>query len=97
MRGRSTAETKVVAQIVTFAQMMGEELRAIRRKLSLSQSDAAWNAIGVTQSTLSRIENGRADITVAQLRALCELYGEKADAVVRRVERRWHRMDEEGT
>lgn len=92
--GARSAETRIVARIVTFAQVMGEELRRMRRKLKISQSDAAWNATGhFTQSTLSRIEMGRVEITVAQLRALCELYGEKTDAVIRRVERRWENLE----
>lgn len=53
--------------------LLGRRLRKLREAKGLTAADAA-RYLGVTQPTISRIENGRNAILVRNVRLLCQLY-----------------------
>jgi DNA-binding XRE family transcriptional regulator len=57
-----------------FHRELGERLRNHRVALSLSQEALAWE-VDVAQATISNYENGRHDIPVSVLIALCRALG----------------------
>lgn len=59
---------------VILRRRLGKELRALREKAEVSAGDAA-QYIGVGRPTLSKIELGRQNIGIGNLRALLHLYG----------------------
>jgi len=56
----------------------GQRIRATRQRLGLEQSDVAA-ATGITQATLSRVENGRSNPTQATLEKLQSVLGVTAE------------------
>lgn len=60
---------------------MEKGYKACRLKANMSQQYAA-SAIGVGIATLSRWENGKTSPDAVQVRAMAELYGVTADALI---------------
>ncbi len=59
----------------------GRRLAALRRERGMSQSKAA-SALGVTQSCISQLENGRRRISFAAAAKLAELYGAELSEMI---------------
>ena len=53
---------------------VNEKLKAMREKAGLRQSQIA-EYLGVTQTFISKVENGERNLTVDQLESLVNLYG----------------------
>ena len=61
-------------------QLIGERLRQAREYLELKQEDAA-DAVGVSRSALSMIENGRRKVDAVELARFAEVYGQSIEAL----------------
>lgn len=60
---------------------LGRRLRAAREDAGLSQQDVA-NKLGVYQSTVAFMENGRRDVSALELAQLARLFGMTTDALL---------------
>lgn len=60
--------------VVLSCEMVGTLLRHYRRERGIDQSYLAL-ALGVSQSTYSRIESGRAHLSVVRMAIICRLLG----------------------
>lgn len=60
----------------SFQAVLGTVISSERKKMNISQSELA-NKLGVTASTLSRIENGESAMTIDQLHVVSEALGMK--------------------
>ncbi|MGF1688723.1 helix-turn-helix transcriptional regulator [Photobacterium japonica] len=58
-------------QLVTYNALVGYELEKQRKNLGLEQADLVERT-GMSQPVLSRVEKGKASITIDQLFLLCE-------------------------
>ena len=58
-----------------------ERLKATREDQDITQADAA-QAIGTTQAQIWKYENGKQEMTVSKLRALCLYYNVSADYIL---------------
>ncbi|MQA00684.1 MAG: helix-turn-helix domain-containing protein [Dehalococcoidia bacterium] len=54
-----------------FRRSLGGVLRQRRLELKLSQEDLAW-AVEVTQGSISNYENGRSEVPLSLLLAMCD-------------------------
>lgn len=68
-------------EIECDAFIIGERLKAERKKAGLTQADLA-NKIGTKKSFISRIEHGYADIQLSTLSRLFQGFGKKVSIVV---------------
>jgi len=68
-----------------FAIVFGQVLLRVRKDKELSQAQLAA-AVGVVQTTISRIEAGSLDVPMALLRGLSEALGVSPEALVARAE-----------
>jgi len=60
-----------MTQLVTYNAMAGYEIEKYRKLKGLDQGQLA-NLIGVSQPVLSRLEKGKASITIDQLFVICD-------------------------
>ncbi|MDO6542799.1 helix-turn-helix domain-containing protein [Photobacterium sanguinicancri] len=58
-------------QLVTYNALVGYELEKQRKQLGLEQADLVERT-GMSQPVLSRVEKGKASITIDQLFLLCQ-------------------------
>lgn len=63
-----------IVNLTTYPALVGAMMRHIREQKGFSQVDAA-NHLGVTQPSYSRLESGRAVLSVAQLSRVCGFLG----------------------
>lgn len=61
----------LMIQMVTYNAMVGYELEKIRKNRGLDQNQLA-EKIRVSQPVLSRLEKGKASVTIDQLFVICE-------------------------
>lgn len=59
-------------------QQIGDRLRRAREYVELKQDEAA-DAIGISRSALSQIENGRRKVDAVELGGFAKLYGQTID------------------
>ena len=72
-------------QITNYNSLVGATLAAMRRAVGLDQLKIA-EAVGISQSAWSRIENGGTQITVAQLAAAARMLGNTPSGILKRAE-----------
>ncbi|MEQ3692779.1 MAG: helix-turn-helix transcriptional regulator [Thalassolituus sp.] len=60
-----------MSQLVTYNSLVGYELERLRRQKGVDQADLA-ESCGISQPVLSRLERGKAAITIDQLFIICE-------------------------
>lgn len=70
---------------VLFGEVLGQVVVGHRRARKRNQTDIA-KALRVTQSSLSRLERGRASFNVIQLRQTARALGTEASSLVREAE-----------
>jgi transcriptional regulator with XRE-family HTH domain len=63
-----------IKTITTYPAVVGSVLAQMRTEQGLHQGEVA-NAVGVTQATWSRIENGQSNVTVEHLRMAADKLG----------------------
>ena len=73
-RVRGTGRKVVFDAIEVVSWSIGRDLRRLRRKAGLSQAEVAARA-KIRAETLSRLENGRGNPTVATLRRILQALG----------------------
>jgi transcriptional regulator with XRE-family HTH domain len=61
-------------------RIIGDRLRQAREYLELKQEEAA-DAVGVSRSALSLIENGRRKVDAVELARFAEVYGQTIEAL----------------
>ncbi|NKL54500.1 helix-turn-helix domain-containing protein [Rhizobium leguminosarum] len=61
-------------------RQIGERLRQAREYLELKQEEAA-DAVGVSRSALSQIENGRRKVDAVELSKFAQIYGQSIEAL----------------
>lgn len=61
-------------------QMIGDRLRVAREYLELKQEEAA-EAVGISRSALSLIENGRRKVDAVELARFAEVYRQSIEAL----------------
>ena len=55
-------------------RMIGDEIRAARARVNLSREALAAKS-GISAKTIQRLENGERPADIAQMQALCEVFG----------------------
>lgn len=68
-------------QLVTYNSLVGYELERIRIEKGIDQSDLAKKC-GMSQPVLSRLERGKASISIDQLFILCQALSIKPSGVI---------------
>lgn len=68
-------------QQITYNGLVGFELERIRKELEKEQSEISM-ITGISQPVLSRLEKGKAMITIDQLFVVCEALGVKPEAII---------------
>jgi len=68
-------------QQVTYNALVGFELESIRKELGKEQSEIS-GITGISQPVLSRLEKGKAMITIDQLFVVCKALGVKPEAII---------------
>jgi transcriptional regulator with XRE-family HTH domain len=71
-------------QVVTYNSLVGYELEKLRKAQGLDQAMVSGKT-GISQPVLSRLEKGKASITVDQLFVICSALGQRPQVVVDRV------------
>jgi transcriptional regulator with XRE-family HTH domain len=61
-------------ELIVFRRQIGMRLREQRLALDLSQEELAWEA-DIAQASISNYENGRNDIPLSVLIAICQALG----------------------
>lgn len=74
--------TQTLSPGTTYPSVIGGVLVKLREKIGLKQGDLAI-AVGVTQATWSRIENGSSALTIEQLGLAAERLGKQPSEIVR--------------
>ncbi|MER5836712.1 helix-turn-helix domain-containing protein [Rhodococcus erythropolis] len=57
-------------------RMIGDEIRAARARMNLSR-EALATKTGLSSKTIQRLENGERPADMAQMGAICEVFGEQ--------------------
>lgn len=70
-----------MSQQITYNGLVGYELERARKELGKEQSDIS-TATGISQPVLSRLEKGKANITIDQLFVICRALGVSPDSIV---------------
>lgn len=65
----------------TYPAIVGRILVGLRKDSGIGQDELA-ESIGITQSTLSRVERGESALTVGQLARAAKRLGEKANSIL---------------
>ncbi len=73
-------------QVVTYNALVGFEIEQVRKTLNLDQSELAKRT-GISQPVLSRLEKGKASITIDQLFSLCAAMQKSPHDVIEKVHR----------
>ncbi|ABV86606.1 helix-turn-helix domain-containing protein [Shewanella pealeana] len=68
-------------QQITYNGLVGFELEKIRKELGMEQSEVSV-ATGISQPVLSRLEKGKAMITIDQLFVICGALGVKPEDII---------------
>lgn len=71
-------------QQITYNALVGFELERIRKELGKEQSEVA-SITGISQPVLSRLEKGKAMITIDQLFVICSALGIKPEQLISKV------------
>jgi transcriptional regulator with XRE-family HTH domain len=87
---RETRQQRVTRR-VTFAGLLGEELKRVR-KLHLVNQEEVAQAVGVHQGHFSRLERGTSVPDVEQLLRWCDALGVDMGDVVSSVLKQWHHL-----
>jgi len=72
-----------MTQLVTYNALVGYEIETLRKAAGMEQAVLAQRA-GISQPVLSRLEKGKAAITVDQLFVLCQALGKTPQDVLTR-------------
>ncbi|MDH5611286.1 MAG: helix-turn-helix transcriptional regulator [Gammaproteobacteria bacterium] len=70
-------------QLVTYNALVGYEIESFRKEKSIEQKDLA-NKTGISQPVLSRLEKGKASITIDQLFVISEALGTYPQEIIRK-------------
>lgn len=68
-------------QLVTYNALVGYELEKARKLLRLEQSEVSAKT-GISQPVLSRLEKGKASITMDQLYVICEALRIRPEVII---------------
>ena len=68
-------------QQITYNGLVGFELERIRKEIGKEQSEIS-TITGISQPVLSRLEKGKAMITIDQLFVVCGALGVKPEAII---------------
>lgn len=68
-------------QQITYNALVGFELESIRKELGKEQSEIS-TITGISQPVLSRLEKGKAMITIDQLFVVCAALGVKPEDII---------------
>lgn len=79
----------------TYPMVVGKVLGYLRDQKGLGQKDLA-DAMGVTQPTLSRIENGQSALTVDQLALAASILKVSSDQILTMVDRSVESLKKQG-
>lgn len=75
-----------MSQLVTYNSLVGYELEKKRLEQGMEQGELA-RLCGISQPVLSRLERGKAGISVDQLFVICNQLGVKPSALLAEVDR----------
>jgi transcriptional regulator with XRE-family HTH domain len=70
-----------MSQQITYNGLVGFELERIRKELGKEQSEISM-VTGISQPVLSRLEKGKAMITIDQLFVVCGALGVKPESII---------------
>ena len=70
-------------QLVTYNALVGYEIESFRKGMSIEQNDLA-DITGISQPVLSRLEKGKASITIDQLFVICEALGTYPQEIIKK-------------
>jgi transcriptional regulator with XRE-family HTH domain len=87
--------TKTPVAVASYPAVVGAVLLARRKELGLSQSNLA-DAVGLTVSTWSRIENGESALTIEQLAAAAQALGVAPSALLQVAEEKIAELNRRG-
>lgn len=73
-------------QQITYNSLVGFELEKARKNILLEQSEVA-EMIGISQPVLSRLEKGKAMITIDQLFIICNALNVKPEEIIEEASR----------
>lgn len=71
---------------ISFSRRVGSVLAELRVKAYINQ-DVLAEAVGVGQSTWSKVEHGLSALTITQLHKAASILGKDPSAILRRAER----------
>lgn len=74
-----------IINLTTYPALVGAVMRHMREQKGISQTDAA-SRLGVTQPSYSRLESGRAVLSVAQLSRACGFLGVSPSEFLKKVD-----------
>ncbi len=66
----------------TICKMLAKQIRNIRKQLGLSQKELA-KKMGISQQLVSRIENGRENISLATLKNISKALGKRIEIILK--------------
>lgn len=70
-------------QLVTYNALVGYEIELFRRRKSIEQKDLA-SMTGISQPVLSRLEKGKASITIDQLFVISDALGATPQEIIKK-------------
>ncbi|MFT4926117.1 MAG: transcriptional regulator with XRE-family HTH domain [Phenylobacterium sp.] len=70
-----------MSQLVTYNALMGYELEKARKQMGLEQSEVSAKT-GISQPVLSRLEKGKASITIDQLYVICNALRIRPEVII---------------
>ena len=92
---RKETEAIGVRPATSYLEIVGVVLKQLRTEKGLDQAALA-SAVGIAQSTWSRVENGAVPITVEQLALVCGMLGVPPGSVLEKADRAAHQMRQRG-
>ena len=79
----------------TYPAIVGRILVSLRKNAGIGQDQLA-EAIGITQSTLSRVERGESALTVEQLARAAQRLGDKASNILEKADDAVEELNSQG-
>jgi len=70
-----------MSQTISYNGLVGYEIEAKRKELGMEQSEIS-KATGISQPVLSRLEKGKAMITIDQLFVICNALNVKPESII---------------
>lgn len=95
MGPRKSKSRTTVTPTVTYAYLVGRVIGKLRTDAAMDQGELA-TAVGISQSTWSKVERGRSALTVEQLARCADAIGIVPSVLLARVEDAVRRAQERG-